>query len=116
MQTFLDPSPLRGKTFTVYACAGLRSEAERGAIGHESPFAFAASTSTGSPTTEARQTREMRVLSDDYSRYWDLGFSLGPVSSHQIRYAKLFSIFLKRRMPNQTKNAVTTALATKPGR
>ena len=56
----------------------------------------------------------MRVLSDDYSRYWGLGFSLGPVSSHQIRYAKLFSIFLKRRMPNQTKNAVTTAHATKP--
>ena len=58
MQTFLDPSPLRGKHFTVYACAGLRSEAERGAIGHESPFAFAASTSTGSPTTEAGQKRD----------------------------------------------------------
>src|SRR5262245_44936180 len=45
----------------------------------------------------------------------DDGIRHGDAIQAQIRSAKLFSIALNRRMPNQRKNAVTPMLIAKPG-
>src|SRR5215831_16402048 len=66
------------------------------------------------PTPFASSVAEQVALRKIFNG--DDGIGHGCAIKAQIRSAKLFSIILNRRMPNQTKKAVTPILMAKPGR
>src|SRR5262249_53771420 len=65
------------------------------------------------PSLFASPVAEQVALGQIFNR--DDGIRHGGAIQAQIRSAKLFSIALNRRIPNQRKNAVTPILIAKPG-